>query len=58
MLALQPIAAAQTMIDLVSLREDIVRSFFRRCLDLRVAADAGIAIKAIRKASESLAGMG
>jgi hypothetical protein len=42
----------------VSLREDIMLSFFRRCLNLRVAADAEAAIGAIRKVSESLAGTG
>jgi hypothetical protein len=51
-------AAAPTMMDRVSLREDILLSFFRRCLDLRVAADAGAAMEAIRKVSESLAGAG
>jgi hypothetical protein len=46
------------MMDLVSLREDIVLSFFRRCLNLSVAADTGPAVEAIRKVSESLAGPG
>jgi hypothetical protein len=51
-------AAAPTMMDLVSLREDILLSFFRRCLDLRVAADARTAMEATWTVSESLAGTG